>query len=185
MSSILRVDDLQDSGGNSILSSNGSGTFTSNLPNTAVNTPSFFAYSNADQSVNDNTTTKVAINTEVFDSDSDYDASSNYRFTPTVAGKYFVYGQVFIRSNTYSTLRQATAELHKNGVSVSTSPYNMDNNEVLEMTSQISTVLDMNGSSDYVELYGYFDSNNSGAGTIEGHSTLARTCFGAYRIIGA
>ena len=30
MSSILRVDDLQDSGGNSILSSNGSGTFTNN-----------------------------------------------------------------------------------------------------------------------------------------------------------
>tara|TARA_R100001509_G_scaffold121932_3_gene75849 strand:- start:292 stop:834 length:543 start_codon:yes stop_codon:yes gene_type:complete len=31
MSSILRVDDLQDSGGNSIVSSNGSGTFTTNF----------------------------------------------------------------------------------------------------------------------------------------------------------
>ena len=184
MSSILRVDDLQDSGGNSILSSNGSGTIT--IGNSALkNTPAFFAYSNADQTVSDNSTTKVAINTEVFDSDSDYDHSSNYRFTPTVAGKYFVYGQVFIQGNAASTLRQATAELHKNGVSVSASPNNMNDNQVYQITSQISTVLDMNGSSDYVELYGYFDSSDSSAGTLEGHSTLRRTCFGAYRILGA
>ena len=31
MSSIIRVNDIQDAGGNSIISSNGSGTFTSNL----------------------------------------------------------------------------------------------------------------------------------------------------------
>jgi len=35
MSSILKVDQLQDSGGNAIITSNGSGTFTSSLPNTA------------------------------------------------------------------------------------------------------------------------------------------------------
>jgi hypothetical protein len=35
MSSILKVDQLQDSGGNNIITSNGSGTFTSSLPNTA------------------------------------------------------------------------------------------------------------------------------------------------------
>ena len=184
MSSIIRVNDIQDAGGNSIISSNGSGTVT--VGNSALkNTPAFFAYSNADQTVSDNSTTKVAINTEVFDSDSDYDHSSNYRFTPTVAGKYFVYGQVFIQGNATSTLRQATAQLYKNGVLVSTSQYNMNDNQVYQITSQISTVMDMNGSSDYAELYGYFDSSDSSAGTIEGHSTLARTCFGAYRIIGA
>ena len=36
MSSILKVDQLQDSGGNAIITSNGSGTFTSNLPNTGI-----------------------------------------------------------------------------------------------------------------------------------------------------
>ena len=36
MSSILKVDQLQDSGGNAIISSNGSGTFTSSLPNTGI-----------------------------------------------------------------------------------------------------------------------------------------------------
>ena len=36
MSSILKVDTLQDSGGNSIITSNGSGTFTSSLPDTGI-----------------------------------------------------------------------------------------------------------------------------------------------------
>ena len=36
MSSILKVDQLQDSGGNNIIISNGSGTFTSSLPNTGI-----------------------------------------------------------------------------------------------------------------------------------------------------
>ena len=36
MSSILKVDQLKDSGGNNIISSNGSGTFTSSLPNTGI-----------------------------------------------------------------------------------------------------------------------------------------------------
>ena len=36
MSSILKVDQLKDSGGNAIITSNGSGTFTSSLPNTGI-----------------------------------------------------------------------------------------------------------------------------------------------------
>jgi len=36
MASIIKVNDIQDAGGNSIISSNGSGTFTSNLPNTGI-----------------------------------------------------------------------------------------------------------------------------------------------------
>ena len=36
MSSILKVNTLQDAGGNTILSSDGAGTFTSSLPNTGI-----------------------------------------------------------------------------------------------------------------------------------------------------
>lgn len=36
MTSIIKVDTLQDTGGNTILSSNGTGTFTSSLPNTGI-----------------------------------------------------------------------------------------------------------------------------------------------------
>ena len=56
------------------------------------NTPAFFATLSADTTISDDTVTKVAANTEVFDTDSCYDNSSNYRFTPDVAGKYYVFG---------------------------------------------------------------------------------------------
>ena len=36
MTSIIKVNTIQDSGGNAIISSNGSGTFTSSLPNTGI-----------------------------------------------------------------------------------------------------------------------------------------------------
>ena len=50
--------------------------------------PSFSARIASDQSISAETFTKVAAATEDFDTDSKYDASTNYRFTPTVAGYY-------------------------------------------------------------------------------------------------
>ena len=59
-----------------------------------VNTPAFQAYLNSDQNVSSGTQTKVACANVRFDTASCYD-TSNYRFTPNVAGKYFVYGKVY------------------------------------------------------------------------------------------
>ena len=59
-----------------------------------ANTPAFFAQStNTEDNTNitDDTYTKMTFSTEVFDSDSTYDNSTNYRFTPAVAGKYMIY----------------------------------------------------------------------------------------------
>ena len=58
------------------------------------NIPYFHAALENDQTVSDNTMTKVQCNLEAFDSANAYDNSTNYRFTPQTAGKYFVYGQV-------------------------------------------------------------------------------------------
>ena len=84
-----------------ITTSSGSGTIT--IPNTVTvagamaNTPAFFAFLSSDSSVvSDATWTKVQIDSELFDTDNCYDNSSNYRFTPTTAGKYKVeYGITF------------------------------------------------------------------------------------------
>ena len=87
MASIIRVDDLQDSGGNSIISSNGSGTVT--VGNSALkNTPSFKVILTTAQSIAHNTSTVVAYNTEIYDTDN---AVSSGVFTcPSgKAGKYF------------------------------------------------------------------------------------------------
>ena len=56
----------------------------------SANTPAFQAYRSSTQTISGSTWTKVQFNTEIYDTDSDYDNSTNYRFTPTVAGKYYV-----------------------------------------------------------------------------------------------
>jgi len=63
--------------------SNGTMTLNSSMKNT----PSFAARRNSNQSISNNTETKIACDQEVFDTDSAYDNSTNYRFTPQTAGK--------------------------------------------------------------------------------------------------
>ena len=152
--------------------------------------PAFEAFSTSDQAVNDNTTTKVQCGSEVYDSDSAYDNSTNYRFTPQTAGKYLCYGQVFIETpaqggGTGATLlRQCTAYIYKNGSVVGACQNNFIDNQIKQFTATVSTVIDMNGSSDYIELFGYFDADGSATGSIEGHASQRRTMFGAYRLLG-
>ena len=54
------------------------------------NVPAFYAYLSSSQDVNDSTNTKIQFDTELFDTDNTYDNSTNYRFTPGVAGKYVI-----------------------------------------------------------------------------------------------
>jgi len=158
MSSILRVDDLQDSGGNSILSSNGSGTFTSNLPSAGDNTPSFGAYLNANQSISHNTTTKINFNSEYWDTDGKFDTSNN-RFTPTIAGKYFFNSSLrYDNGATYNV----TLYIYKNGSEYIKVRFNQ--NASVE-TIQITGILELD-SDDYVEIYGR--QNQGGSVTVNG-----------------
>ena len=152
--------------------------------------PAFEAFSTSDQAVNDNTTTKVQCGSEVYDSDSAYDNSTNYRFTPQTAGKYFCYGQVFVETpaqggGTGATLlRQPTSLIYKNGAAVGACQNNFIDNQIKQFTATVSTVIDFNGSTDYVELYLYFDADGGATGSIEGHASQRRTMFGAYRLLG-
>jgi hypothetical protein len=180
MSNIL-VNTIKDTGNNTLLSSDGSGSVTlgSGFPQ---NTPAFEAYLSSDTTISNTTNTKVQPDTEVFDTDGCYDNTTNYRFTPTVAGKYFVYGTVSFSSSDFH-VQQYIAYIYKNG-----SVYRR-NNHYLE-TSKFSTVatgnvqaiIDMNGSTDYVELF-CLTRYSSGTPNIE--SSTTSTYFGAYRIIGA
>jgi hypothetical protein len=49
------------------------------------------------------------------------------------------------------------------------------------MTPFISNVISLNGSSDYVELYGW-NNVTTGTPTFGGNASVAITYFGAYRI---
>ena len=147
-----------------------------------TNVPAFEAYLASDQSVSDDTYTKVTINTEVLDTGSMYDNSTNYRFTPTVAGKYFIYGSVIGESSGNAGLQYTKSAIYKNGSVYKEQIIHFTTNYGRRAAASISANIDFNGSSDYVELYGSVKLN-SGSATIEGNGTWDKgTYFGAYRI---
>ena len=119
------------------------------------NMPAFSAYrGSSNQSVSSNTWTKAQLNTEDFDTANAFDSSTNYRFTPTVAGYYQINGSISPDSTSaFGTGVQAA--IYKNGTVYRVgSSYNIS--ATLASTPIVTTVVYLNGSTDYVELYGYF-----------------------------
>ncbi len=107
--------------------------------------PAFSAYANTNQSVTSAVLTKVQINTKIFDTNTCFNNTTNYRFTPNIAGYYQVNGG--IGANTTATLIQVA--IYKNGTSVAQTNLPTGNASVC-----ISTLVYLNGSTDYIELYG-------------------------------
>ena len=175
----LKTNQITDLGGNELLTSNGSGVISSG--GAITNTPAFEAHSNADQTISDNTYTKVSLQTEIFDTDSKYDASSNYRFTPTIAGKYFVYGSARFETDA-SQMQLGSTAIYKNGSIYAERTIDFRSNNGLQMSVDVSATIDMDAD-DYVELYGKIF--KGGGSVIRILTTNKSTNFGAYRIIGA
>ena len=101
MASIIKANELQDFGGNSIITSDGAGNVTVNAA-AMKNTPAFFANLSTLTSITGGTKTKIQFNEKVFDTDSAYDNSTNYRFTVPSGkgGKYFLFAGA--RKNNFS-----------------------------------------------------------------------------------
>ena len=150
-----------------------------------VNTPAFHAYLSANQTVSDATDTKCQFNTEVLDTDNCYDNSTNYRFTPTTAGKYFVYSQIACNANGANNFLLGTTTIKKNGSNIIYSQFDQRTTaNGYSNTVQAAGIVDMNGSSDYLEVFGYIDDSDTGsAPRLSGNSTAQYSNFGAYKII--
>jgi len=143
-----------------------------------ANTPAFEANRASDLSLTDNATQKMTYNTEIFDTDGCYDNATNYRFTPTVAGKYYVYASLTIQGSAAAVLNLAFLEIHKNGTKYRGTMNNMNTNFITGLTPYVGTVIDMNGSTDYLEVY---VRPTVSSGTVK--SQGADNVFGAYRIL--
>jgi hypothetical protein len=175
MASIIKANQLQDFGGNSILTSDGAG----NLTTQKINYPAFEAYSSTNQTLADNVAEKVVFDTEKFDTDNCYDNSTNYRFTPTVAGKYLFF--VSVRGSTASTqLRDMYIQLYKNGASLNNFYNEFTANYIKDFTPGFVTIEEANGTTDYFEIYARIDTNDSSDATLTADQTTNH--FGAYRI---
>ena len=120
------------------------------------NTPYFEVKLSANVDITDATKTKIAFNTERFDSANDFDTSSNYRHTPQTAGKYIytlvVYGLSSNAGN--ANLRGIVGYISKNGSDVQINEFDYKTNDIRQAQCVTTATIDMNGSSDYVEFYG-------------------------------
>ena len=124
----------------------GSVTQTTLATNTATTGPAFSVYSTAGQAIAATTATKVQLNVKEFDTNNSFDATTNYRFQPTVAGYYQVNGQVEVQSQAAGEL---TLYIYKNG-----SVYRAGGDvNATTYSLTVSTLVYLNGSTDYIELW--------------------------------
>jgi len=115
--------------------------------------PAFSAYLASAQSVTSTTYTKAQINTEEFDTNSNYDNSTNYRFTPTVAGYYQIDGCLGF-ATTGSISGGCFCTIYKNGSRFKDGIFTTGT-QGTNFYSVVSSLIYFNGSSDYIELWGY------------------------------
>ena len=144
--------------------------------------PAFRAYLSSDQTgLGSGTLYKVTFQSETYDTDNCFDSTTNYRFTPTVAGKYFFNYQVYMSSSGgASNIYITRVNAQKNGSSnIIFKQTDFSSNPISNNGFNGSGTVDMNGSSDYLEIYARGD---LGSGTVTLISGEANTFFEAYRI---
>ena len=187
MASIIKANELQDFGGNSIITSDGSGTITlSSGMNTAVaagtnSTPAFFASnSGTNQDISDDTGTKVNLGNETFDTDNAF-ANSRFTVPSGEGGKYFFTFSVDCNSQGNSNMDYSYLYIYKNGSIVSEQAADFRDNPPRRITVRGSIILDLSAS-DYIELYININ-DNSGSPRIVGDSGLT-TYLGGHKLIG-
>jgi len=191
MTSILKVDTIQDADGNNIIneSSNtitvgasgdtvalGSGALQSNLL-----TPAFaMRGSGTTQTVTDNTFTKAQLNNADIDTDSACDTSTNYRFTVPSGkgGKYFICASL----NAYTATNDQQlfdGLIYKNGSSIASNlwQYSTAANAGRHNAYSQSIVVDL-AAGDYIELYGRISGGSTEAFRQDDRSML----LSGYRI---
>jgi hypothetical protein len=190
MTSILKVDTIQDADGNNIINESGntitvgaSGDTTNvigtlNKDGVAVaNTPAFEARLSSSHAVATGTWTKINVNTEVYDTAGTYDNSTNYRWTPGVAGKYVIYGQVGFDS--MSDHKYLYMALYKNGSQLWTDGTSLNQTSTsgtLGAATRGTWSIDLDAD-DYVELYAYHNNGNN-------RDASSGWCyFGGYKIV--
>jgi hypothetical protein len=153
----------------------GSSTYTLPAVNGSVmvsgNIPAFSAYrSGSDQSFSATTWTKLQFNNEYLDTNNCYD-TTNYRFTPNVAGYYLFTLTPLIGAS--SSLTEIYIQFYINGAGNNQySLCSLASGAFNTFSPSTQTIVYMNGSSDYMEAYAYVGGTsprfNAGGGVFTG-----------------
>ena len=200
MASTIQVDKIQDTGGNTILSSNSTGTFTYEAASGAnftaldadnvsagtlaiarggtgaatfaaaglANSPAFHAYMSANQSIANSTNTKIAFDSERFDTGGDFD-TTNYKFVvPSGAGTYVFHYWAKMGLDDGKLLQLI---LYKNGSELlgEETRANFYSGASAQQISAVMSFVDVSSAADYYELFVF--QNNGGAVNLLQEST--------------
>ena len=124
----------------------------STVPAMAFSGPAFKADRiTSDQSVTSGVWTKVQLNGVTFDTHACFDSATNYRFTPNVAGYYQI--SFALDAGATSAGTAALSRVDKNGSLYLYGAYVTMPGSVEGISSGAGLVY-MNGTTDYIELYG-------------------------------
>ena len=181
MAGIIKVNQYQDFNGNTLFTSDGSGNLTTQ--NISEPCLKVIRASSNQTSVSSATYTKVQFNSEDTDvtTSGTWD-STNYRWTPGLAGKYFCYARLRSTAGSNNTASHF-AYIQKNGDSntriAGYADFSAD--KPGNYTQHVGGIQEMNVSTDYIEFYGRVD-DSSGSPDFVGNSNQRYTAFGAYRI---
>jgi len=149
------------------------GTATTTLAG-LENTPAFHVKTPGNGTMGTGVDEVIEFGSEMYDSGSFYDTST-YRFTPTVAGKYFFYASLRWQTSTTTATRLNIA-INKNGGE----GLGGRNNNSDYSTVCCSGVISLNGSGDYVDVVGF---QNTG-GDVAISTEFELSYFGGFRIAG-
>ena len=115
------------------------------------NMPAFSATNNTTQSISSGVWTKISFQTEEFDTASCFDNTTNYRFTPNVAGYYQV--NLGYAESGYNALQ---ISIYKNGSAYKSGAQLQSGGAI-----SVSALVYLNGSTDYIEGYANVNANTS------------------------
>lgn len=110
-------------------------------------TPYFSASRSSNQTIPNNTATKLQCNTELADNRGWYDNVTNFRFTPQIAGKYRITGSLGV---TGTTVTELDAYIYKNG-SLYSRMFIAGSSNITSLN--VNNIVSFNGTTDYVEFW--------------------------------
>ena len=169
MASIIKANQLQDFGGNSIITSDGAGNVTVNAA-AMKNTPAFYVTQTSAQSLANNTATTLTFGTTVYDTDSSM-SSTTFTVPSGGAGTYYFYARYRVNTATDST--RLACDIKVNGTSIAS--YNNDQNDENSSSVSGSAVLSVGDAVIVVT----FQTTGGAVDTKNG----VNTAFGGYKLI--
>ena len=197
MTSILKVDTIQDADGNNIINENsntitiGASGDTTNIIGTlqndgaavgGTNTPFTTVKKSSDQTLAHGADTKITFDAVVNESASSIFDLTNNKFTVATAGTYLILPQLRFYDSS-NRLERAQNNIYKNGSPIKSFMYydpGSGSNQTREVTLGIG-FLETLAVNDHIEMYAYVATNDSG--DLVAESDYLGTTLGVMKII--